>query len=77
MAKNNKKSQSRRQRKNNPGSVAAATPPSPSSKPDKVASLRRGDFNPDYDHIKRDLRRIAGLSLFFVSLLVALSLYLN
>jgi hypothetical protein len=36
----------------------------------------RGDFTPDYTHVRRDLRRIGILAGFFVLLLVALSFIL-
>ena len=38
---------------------------------------RSTEFNPDYSHVKRDLRRIGVLAGSFVVLLVALSFFLR
>lgn len=38
---------------------------------------RATEFNPDYTHVKRDLRRIALLALSFVLILVVLSFFLR
>ena len=35
------------------------------------------EFNPDYTHVKNDLRRIGALAGFFVVALVALSFFLK
>jgi hypothetical protein len=38
---------------------------------------RTAEFNPDYTHVRRDLRRIALLAGSFVLILVALSFFLR
>ncbi len=38
---------------------------------------RTTEFNPDYTHVKRDLRRIAMLAGGFVVILVALSFFIR
>jgi hypothetical protein len=38
---------------------------------------RASEFNPDYTHIKRDLKRIGVLAGSFFALLIALSFYLK
>jgi hypothetical protein len=38
---------------------------------------RATEFNPDYAHVKRDLRRIGLLAVSFVLILVALSFFLR
>lgn len=35
------------------------------------------DFNPDYTHIKQDLKRIGGLAAFFTVAMIALSFILK
>ncbi len=39
--------------------------------------LTRGEFNPDYTHVKRDLRRIGVLAGSFFVILIALSFFLR
>jgi len=41
------------------------------------ANTLRSEFNPDYTHVKRDLRRIAMYSSFFLTVLVILTFVLN
>jgi hypothetical protein len=38
---------------------------------------RSAEFNPDYTHVKRDLRRIGVLAGSFFAILIALSFYLK
>lgn len=38
---------------------------------------RTTEFNPDYTHVKRDLRRIVLLAVSFVLILVALSFFIR
>ena len=40
-------------------------------------STSRTEFNPDYTHVKKDLRRIGALAGFFIVVLVALSFILR
>jgi len=42
-----------------------------------TTSSSRTEFNPDYTHIKRDLRRIGVLAGSFFALLIALSFFLK
>jgi len=42
-----------------------------------TSSTARGEFNPDYTHVKRDLRRIGVLAGSFFVLLVVLSFFLK
>lgn len=42
-----------------------------------AASSRSTEFNPDYTHVKKDLRRIGILAGSFFVILVALSFFLN
>jgi hypothetical protein len=42
-----------------------------------IAAPRTTDFNPDYTHVKRDLRRIGVLAGSFFVILVALSFFLR
>jgi hypothetical protein len=35
------------------------------------------DFNPDYTHIKQDLKRIGGLAAFFAAVMIVLSFFIN
>ena len=41
------------------------------------STSRTTDFNPDYTHVKRDLRRIGVLAGSFFALLVALSFFIK
>ena len=41
------------------------------------AQTSSGEFNPDYSYVKKDLRRIAGLAIFFFVVLIALSFILR
>lgn len=41
------------------------------------AATTSTEFNPDYTHVKRDLRRIGVLAGSFLIILVALSFFLN
>ena len=41
------------------------------------SSTTRGEFNPDYSHVKKDLRTIGSLAGFFVLVLVVLSFFLR
>jgi len=40
-------------------------------------SSSRNEFNPDYTHVKKDLKRIGTLAGFFIFVLVALSFFLK
>jgi hypothetical protein len=42
-----------------------------------IAAPRMTEFNPDYTHIKRDLRRIGMLAAMFFVILVGLSFFLR
>ncbi|NIS79795.1 MAG: hypothetical protein GTO14_06225 [Anaerolineales bacterium] len=71
MAK--KRSKKRVRRPNLPPETfqAIRTAESPSVAPSKR------DFNPDYAHVVKDLKRIGLLAGFFIVLLVVLSIFLN
>jgi len=42
-----------------------------------ATSSGRTEFNPDYSHVKKDLTRIGMLAGFFITVLVALSFFLQ
>ena len=42
-----------------------------------TSSPSRTEFNPDYTHVKKDLKRIATLAGFFITVLVVLSFILK
>jgi hypothetical protein len=42
-----------------------------------TSSSGRGEFNPDYTHVKKDLARIGTLAGFFIVVLIALSFFLK
>jgi hypothetical protein len=42
-----------------------------------TSSQTRTEFNPDYTHVKRDLRRIGTLAGFFFMALIVLSFFLR
>lgn len=41
------------------------------------ATTTRTEFNPDYSDVKKDLKRIAMLAGFFISVLIILSFVIN
>ena len=41
------------------------------------SSVPRAEFNPDYTHVRRDLRRIGVLAGSFIALLIVLSFFLK
>ncbi len=42
-----------------------------------VQQSSSGEFNPDYSYVKKDLRRIASLAVFFFVVLIAISFVLR
>ena len=42
-----------------------------------VQQANSGEFNPDYSYVKKDLRRIASLAVFFFVVLIAISFVLR
>ena len=86
MAKKSKKRLSRKKRKAIKATPGAVLPPATAganiairatTSEGKIAKLRGREFNPDYSHIIRDLKRIGFLSILFISIIVALSFVTN
>lgn len=71
-------SKKKRKRPNLPEVTLRRYGPGGSSEDTARARTRpRDDFDPDYSHVAKDLRRIAVLAVSLISILVALSFFLG
>ena len=76
MSKKPRKRKKRKQRTPNlPQEVVASA--GQKSKRASVTLHKTGDFNPDYGHVVKDLRRIGILAGSFIVILIILSIVLN
>ena len=76
MSKKRRKQKKRKERTPNlPQEVVASV--GKKAKRASVTLRTKGDFNPDYSHVIKDLRRIGILAGSFIVILIVLSIVLN
>ena len=71
-----KKSKKKRLRKRQQKTAQVSTARAPGKAQDRVVRVQK-DFDPDYTHVKKDLKRIGLLAGSFVTILIVLSFFLR